>query len=83
MKAMVNEYAQESTEALEAMLIKLDERRTEIKAEQLAITKVLDERRTRERAQQKLSTLSPGERAALAQMISAGGIESGEQVSEV
>lgn len=65
---------------LEAELARLTAERAALRERGLAVHAVLDRKQATERAQRTLAGLSDVERAALAQVVQAQGIESGERV---
>jgi hypothetical protein len=65
-----------TVEEIDEELMKLGQKRDQIKAEMLDLTRVRDEKAALEAAEQRVATMSDPERAALLQTLQAGGIES-------
>lgn len=65
-------------EELESKLAEIEARRDELKTQARAIVRVLDAKRAAAAAAAKLAAMSDVERAALAQLVQAQGIASGE-----
>ncbi len=74
-------YEQMSVEQLEAELQRISGERAELKAQALSAHAVLDRRNAEAAARRRLATMSDVEKAALAQIVAAEGIESGEAVN--
>ena len=74
-------YEQMSVEQLTAELQRINEERAALKAVAGAVHAVLDRKQAVETARRKLAAMSDVEKAALAQVVAAEGIESGEAVN--
>jgi len=74
------DYNQMTIEELEKANQELMEQRQKIKDEQRLIAAVLDRKQAEARAKAKVARMSDPEKAALAQVLKAGSIESAEAV---
>ena len=73
-------YEQMTVEQLEAELQRISGERAALKEQAVAAHTVLDRRQAVEAARRKLAEMSDVEKAALAQIVAAEGIEGGEAV---
>jgi len=73
-------YEQMTVEQLEAELQRISGERAALKEKAVAVHAVLDRRNAEAAARRKLAEMSDVEKAALAQIVAAEGIESGEAV---
>lgn len=73
-------YEQMTVEQLTAELQRLNEQRAALREQAIAVHAVLDRKQAVETARRKLAEMSDVEKAALAQLVQAEGIESGEAV---
>ncbi len=73
-------YESKGVEELQAELARIAEARAALRTEALAVHAALDRAQARQAAAATMAGLSDVEKAALAQMILAQGIESGEAV---
>lgn len=73
-------YEQMTVEQLTAELQRLNEQRAALREQAMGVHAVLDRKQAVETARRKLAEMSDVEKAALAQLVQAEGIESGEAV---
>ena len=73
-------YELMTVEQLTAELQRINEERAALREQAMAVHAVLDRKQAVETARRKLAEMSDVEKAALAQIVAAEGIESGEAV---
>lgn len=80
---MSNDYEAMSIEELEAAISELTLQQRELKVEKLALQAVLSRKQDEAEAARKASAMSPGEKAALLQLLQADGITTSEEFGEI